>query len=123
MVTVSKIPPHCHAVLLASLLLGLHLNAYIALGSTTSAEAAAWVTTISANEVAEFWDPTAGARWMATDVNAHPYRRLGCLFNHQNFYANISPSDSVSGLEFDLEAEWMWKPIPVGALTLAKKFE
>ncbi|KAJ3103724.1 Centrosomal protein of 76 kDa [Phlyctochytrium planicorne] len=121
---VNKLPAHCHAILLTSLLLGFSLNAYLTLGSSKTVEAAAWVTTISnQGSQVEFWDPIAGTRWLAKDVEAHGYRTIGCMFNHESFYANAASVDLVAGLDFDLRKDWLWKALPTEAVEMSKRRE
>ena len=40
---------------------------------------------------------------------AHPYRTIGCIFNHTSFYANAQPSDSVLTCGFSLHNRSQWK--------------
>lgn len=46
----------------------------------------------------------------------HPYRTIGCVFNHCSFYANIQPSDNVLTCQFDLHHRALWKPMNRDAL-------
>ncbi|KAJ3217486.1 Centrosomal protein of 76 kDa [Dinochytrium kinnereticum] len=97
------------------------MNAYMTLGSSKTVEAIAWVTTISSTGVVEFWDPAVGSRWLVRDVEAHGFRTVGCLFNHEVFYANANATDSVVGVEFDLSKDWIWKPIPNDAAAMSRR--
>ncbi|XP_025094805.1 centrosomal protein of 76 kDa-like isoform X2 [Pomacea canaliculata] len=43
---------------------------------------------------------------------SHPYITIGCVFNHQSFYANCQfpqPSDRVEECHFDLQNKSLWK--------------
>ena len=48
---------------------------------------------------------------------SHPYRTVGCVFNHQSFYANSHHSDSVLTCVFDLQDHTLWKPMSKDAIT------
>lgn len=37
--------------------------------------------------------------------------QIGCVFNHQQFYANIQKSDAAAACVFDLENEGLWKAV------------
>ncbi|KAL0172727.1 hypothetical protein M9458_033038, partial [Cirrhinus mrigala] len=39
----------------------------------------------------------------------HPYRTLGCVFNHKTFLANCQPSDAVELCVFDFTDGSRWK--------------
>lgn len=49
----------------------------------------------------------------------HPYRSVGCIFNHKSFYANCQASDNVSTCTFDLENTSLWKPMSTEAIRSA----
>ncbi|KAJ1489744.1 CEP76 C2 domain-containing protein, partial [Baffinella frigidus] len=86
-----------HAVLLCSLLLGFRLDAYCAIGSTLSGEAHMWVVTLERHDPAlppsvTFWESLTGSRYLhkgGDSAPSHKYGRVGCIFNHQAFFANI----------------------------------
>ena len=46
----------------------------------------------------------------------HPYRTVGCLFNHASFLANTQPSDSALTCRFDLWNRSLWKRMSSEAL-------
>lgn len=46
----------------------------------------------------------------------HPYRTVGCVFNHQMFLGNCQPSDAVETCIFDLNDESKWKPMSEEAI-------
>ncbi|KFV61021.1 Centrosomal protein of 76 kDa, partial [Dryobates pubescens] len=46
----------------------------------------------------------------------HPYRTIGCIFNHQKFLGNCQPSDAVEVCVFDLHDESKWKPMSEEAI-------
>ena len=94
-----------HALLLCSLLLGFRFDCFCAIGSTQSGDPHMWVVsvetdaTVSAEPKVTFWESLTGARYShyasADAPSALKYGRIGCLFNHESFYANIQPDDSV----------------------------
>ena len=47
---------------------------------------------------------------------SHPYRTVGCVFNHQSFYANSHHSDSVLTCVFDIQDHTLWKPMSKDAI-------
>ncbi len=46
----------------------------------------------------------------------HPYRTLGCVFNHKKFLANCQPSDAVELCVFDFTNGSRWKAMSEEAL-------
>ncbi|MGH0150006.1 UNVERIFIED_CONTAM: hypothetical protein FKN15_026351 [Acipenser sinensis] len=46
----------------------------------------------------------------------YPYRTIGCVFNHQSFFANCQPSDAVELCEFDFHDESKWKAMSEEAI-------
>lgn len=53
---------------------------------------------------------------------SHPYRTVGCVFNHKTFYANAQLSDSVPVCRFDLHNGSLWKsmsPEAIASVTCA----
>jgi len=96
------------------LLLGFGLDAYVCVG-TNSEGAHAWVMTIDSscetgNPKAQFWECLTGQRFDLSDPRIHRfYRTIGCLFNHESFYANIQADDRVISTIFDLDDETLWK--------------
>jgi len=106
-----------HALLLCSLLLGFGLNAYVCVGCKTGGVAHTWVMTIAPDGSITFWESLTAERsqsvtlFLFFDANLlyrfshkpvdpdhpagvpvpqleHPYRTIGCVFNHQSFFAN-----------------------------------
>ena len=94
-----------HALLLASLLLGFGLEAYVCLGEDASG-AHVWVMT-RADGAVTFWEATTGARFAAR--GAHPYRSLSCVFCHDALYANAQPSESLGSTSLKLEDPDAWR--------------
>lgn len=119
-----------HAVLLCSLLLGFGLDAYVVIGTKSKGQAHTWVMTLGAEEGGgvTFWESVTGQRYVQPmfdpDTQAgkplppptHPYRTIGCVFNHQSFYANAQPSNAVSACRFDLSNESLWKAMSPEAI-------
>jgi centrosomal protein CEP76 len=95
-----------HAVLLCSLLLGFGLDAYVCIGTKAKGMVHSWVMTIDTTGLVTFWESLTGHRYVHSPINPddspaepqpvpnYPYRTVGCLFNHQSFYANSQVSMS-----------------------------
>ncbi|XP_071091691.1 centrosomal protein of 76 kDa-like isoform X1 [Haliotis cracherodii] len=110
-----------HAVLLCSLLMGFGLDAYVCVGTKAKGSVHAWVMTITTDGVITFWESLNGHRYIheAVDPNgppmskqsrpAYPYKTIGCVFNHQSFFANSQVTDNVETCRFDLTDESRWK--------------
>eukprot|EP00731_Ephydatia_muelleri_P026239 Em0018g339a len=117
-----------HATLLCSLLLGFGLDAYVCIGTKVKGLAHAWVMTLGHTGMVTFWEPLTGQRYLHAEfqpnrqagsplpIPQHPYSQLGCIFNHQSFYANIQPSDSVAVCRFDLHNSSLWKAMSSDAI-------
>lgn len=98
-----------HALLLAGLLLGFGLDAYVCLGSSGEGPHA-WVLTLGGKNM--FWESLTGQRLNVDDPRVHRfYRKVGCVFNHKHFYGNIQADDVVSNTCWDLHNETLWKPM------------
>jgi len=96
-----------HAVLLCGLLLGFCLDAYVCVGSSGEGPHT-WVMT--RGEKVTFWEALTGQRLESTDPRVHRYyRKVGCVFNHKSFYANIQVDDIVANTNWDLDDESLWK--------------
>jgi centrosomal protein CEP76 len=100
-----------HATLLCSLLLGFGLDAYCAIGSDRQNGTRIWVVTRTKIGNFQydvlFWEPTTGQRYAQTAD--HPFVTVGCVFNHQQLYANVQDSDNAVTTDFDLDDEKKWK--------------
>lgn len=117
-----------HAALLCSLLLGFGLDAYVVIGTKSKGQAHTWVMTLGAEGGVTFWESVTGQRYVQPDFDPnaqagkplpsspHPYRTIGCAFNHQSFYANAQPSDAVSACRFVLSNESLWKSMSTEAI-------
>ncbi|CAG9334919.1 unnamed protein product [Blepharisma stoltei] len=96
-----------HAVLLAGLLLGFGLDAYVCIGCSGEGPHA-WVITLG--DRVTFWESLTGQRFYSDDPRIHRYyRKIGCAFNHKSFYANIQVDDIVANTNWDLQNESLWK--------------
>ncbi|XP_064610638.1 centrosomal protein of 76 kDa-like isoform X2 [Liolophura sinensis] len=117
-----------HALLLCSLLLGFGLEAYVCVGTKSKSSVHTWVMTISSDGLVTFWESLTGHRYIHNPIDPdeapmgkqhqpkHPYRTIGCVFNHQNFYANCQPSNAVEVCEFELEDQARWKAMSQDAV-------
>ena len=123
-----------HACLLCSLLLGFGLDAYVCIGTKSKGLTHAWVMTCSHNGGVVFWESITGQRYVHTlfDPNtqagmplplpSHPYRTVGCVFNHQSFLANCQPSDNITTCNFDLRNTSLWKAMSPEAIRSVQPF-
>ena len=114
-----------HANLLCSLFIGFGLNAYVCCGTKSKQQPHAWVVVIGANNVVTFYESLTGHKFIHNHPHVvtsskelrndggggplNPYVTLGCVYNNREFYANIQPSDKLSGCTFDLLNETKWK--------------
>lgn len=117
-----------HAVLLCNFLLGFGLNAFICVGTKGKGQAHSWVMTLGSDGLVTFWESLTCQRYIHHQVNPndppsveqprpqHPYRTVGCVFNHKAFFANCQPSDNVELCCFDLQDSSVWKAMSADAL-------
>ncbi|CAL1548119.1 unnamed protein product [Lymnaea stagnalis] len=117
-----------HAVLLCSLLLGFGLDAYVCVGTKLKGSVHTWVMTVGAEGIITFWESLNGHRFIHEPINpnappmdklhrpSYPYKTVGCVFNHQSFFANSQPSDSVEVCQFNLHNEAHWKAMSRDAI-------
>ncbi|XP_074644636.1 centrosomal protein of 76 kDa-like [Tubulanus polymorphus] len=117
-----------HAVLLCSLLLGFGLDAYVCVGTKAKGVPHSWVMTRAPDGLTTFWECLTGHRYVHQPINPndppsvpqpkpeYPYRTIGCVFNHKNFYANSQPSDAVEICQFHLTEESLWKAMSEDAI-------
>ncbi|XP_054237769.1 centrosomal protein of 76 kDa isoform X2 [Indicator indicator] len=117
-----------HANLLCSLLLGFGLEAFVCVGTKAKGVPHTWVMTCGTDGTITFWESLTGHRYIHIPVNPdapplveqpkvlHPYRTIGCVFNHQKFLGNCQPSDAVEVCVFDLHDESKWKPMSEEAI-------
>ncbi|XP_043923127.1 centrosomal protein of 76 kDa [Protopterus annectens] len=117
-----------HATLLCSLLLGFGLAAYVCVGTKAKGVPHTWVMTCGIDGTVTFWESLMGHRYIHKPINpddpplveqpkpTYPYRTVGCVFNHQSFFANCQPSDAVELSVFDLRDESRWKAMSEEAI-------
>lgn len=114
-----------HSILLCSLLLGYGLDAYVCLGTKSKNQPHSWVVTISYDfKEVIFWESLTGNRYIHSINNqdnlnvviTHPYKTIGCIFNHISFYANIQLLANVDTCSFDLRDSSKWKGISEDAI-------
>ena len=118
-----------HSILLCNLLLGFGLDAYVCVGTKTKNQPHTWVVTISYdyNEIV-FWESLTGNRYLHLYLNPddppldknifvkHPYKTIGCVFNHRIFYANIQAISNVDTCSFELTNQSKWKAMTEDAI-------
>ncbi|WAR13635.1 CEP76-like protein [Mya arenaria] len=112
----------------ARLLLGFGLDAYVCVGTKAKSAVHTWVMTVSTDGLVTFWESLNGHRYIheALDPNAppmdkqhrpkYPYRTVGCVFNHQAFFANNQPTENVEVCQFNLRDEARWKSMSHDAI-------
>lgn len=117
-----------HATLLCSLLLGFGLDAYVCVGTKTKGVPHTWVLTRGTDGSVTFWESLTAHRYLHQTIDpdapplvpqpklSHPYRTVGCVFNHQSFLANCQPSDAVELCVFDFQNQSLWKAMSEEAL-------
>jgi centrosomal protein CEP76 len=104
-----------HALLLCSLLLGFHLDAYITIGFDTNNNSHMWITTIDLqgksytfiSGAVTFIEPLSGVYY--GQLEKHHFKTVGCLFNATKFYANIQVVDVADRIKFKLDDPIQWK--------------
>lgn len=118
-----------HSILLCNLLLGFGLDAYVCVGTKIKNQTHTWVVTISYDyrEVV-FWESLTGNRYLHLYLNPddppmdknvvvkHPYKTIGCLFNHKCFYANVQSLSNVDTCNFNLKDQSRWKSMSEDAI-------
>ncbi|EEY68727.1 centrosomal protein, putative [Phytophthora infestans T30-4] len=124
-----------HAILLASLLLGCGLDAFVCIGTISASKSASrfargsqrsyedrgsteaghvWVLTRgSSSSDVLLWEAVTGEKFAVNDSRA-PRRRgycaIDCVFNHRQFFANLQPRAwKLAESSFDFEDETCWK--------------
>ncbi|XP_013777512.1 centrosomal protein of 76 kDa-like isoform X2 [Limulus polyphemus] len=116
-----------HAVFLCSLLLGFGLNAYVCIGTVGKEVPYAWVITFGRTDNITFWDVASATRYKHCSAQKdcsktmkpkHPFKTVGCIFNHQSFFANCQPTDSIERCCFDLNDPSKWKSMSTDAIAL-----
>jgi centrosomal protein CEP76 len=119
-----------HSILLCNLLLGFGLDAYVCVGTKGKNQNHTWVVTISYDyDEIVFWESLTGNRYLHLYLNPddppldknivvkHPYKTIGCLFNHRVFYANIQPISNVDTCSFELVNQSKWKAMSEDAIS------
>ena len=118
-----------HSILLCNLLLGFGLDAYVCVGTKLKNQPHTWVVTISYdyNQVV-FWESLTGNRYLHLYLNPddppldknvvikHPYKTIGCIFNHKSYYANIQSLSNVDTCSFNLKDQSKWKSMSEDAI-------
>ncbi|XP_052230366.1 centrosomal protein of 76 kDa-like [Dreissena polymorpha] len=117
-----------HAVLLCSLLLGFGLDAYVCVGTQKKSAPHAWVMTVSIDGLVTFWESLNGHRYIHEPLDPYalpmdkrhrpkyPYKTVGCVYNHQSFYANNQPTDNIEVCQFNLRDDARWKSMSHDAI-------
>lgn len=85
------------------------MDAYVTLGTNKSNDSHMWVTVVDSKGEASFWESLTGQVY--TVNKKHQFRTVSCCFNHEAFYANIQPSDSVDSCQFKFHDPANWKEL------------
>ncbi|TYZ57540.1 hypothetical protein PybrP1_005412 [[Pythium] brassicae (nom. inval.)] len=121
-------------LLLASLLLGCGLDAYVCIGTVSADKSPSksrakrghsaaplgleighvWVLTIgSSSSDVLFWESVTGERFALRDQSSrrlHGYCSIDCVFSHRQLFANLQPrTRALTDLSFRFEDESAWK--------------
>ncbi|XP_076826119.1 centrosomal protein of 76 kDa-like [Clavelina lepadiformis] len=118
-----------HSNLLCSILLGFGLDAYVCVGTKGTSINYTWVATRYCDgKTVFFWDPLTGHRYAHHKIDAddspvmkkirtdHPFHNIGCLYNHEHFYANLQHLDTVETTDFSVENSSLWKAMNLDAI-------
>ncbi|KAK1946957.1 Centrosomal protein [Phytophthora citrophthora] len=125
----------CCQILLASLLLGCGLDAYVCIGTISASKSAShfargsqrsyedrgaaevghvWVLTRGSSSTGVLlWEAVTGEKFAVNDTRA-PRRRgycaIDCVFNHRQFFANLQPREwKLAESSFDFDDDSCWK--------------
>ncbi|KAH9101908.1 hypothetical protein AeMF1_021401 [Aphanomyces euteiches] len=113
-----------HAILLASLLLGFHLEAFVCMGTTATSyrlknhnsntnnplRRHLWVATKVKQKIL-FWEPMTGEVIDVQSPSACPYDRIDCVFNHEQFHVNCQGHCPVMELNWTFYDPAIWKSL------------
>lgn len=96
-----------HAVLLCNYFLHIGKAAYVALGRGIPEGSTAYVLTLDGSPL--LWNAHTGQKYDVQDANC-PLKSIGCVFNHENIWANVQVSEEPYRLLFDLTKTGSWQP-------------
>lgn len=96
-----------HAVLLCNYFLHIGKRAYVVLGRGIPEGSTAYVLTLDGSPL--LWNAHTGHKYDVQDTNC-PLKSIGCVFNHENIWANIQVSEEPYRLMFDLTKTNSWQP-------------
>eukprot|EP01060_Flectonema_neradi_P009745 TRINITY_DN16950_c0_g1_i1.p1 TRINITY_DN16950_c0_g1~~TRINITY_DN16950_c0_g1_i1.p1 ORF type:complete len:580 (+),score=111.34 TRINITY_DN16950_c0_g1_i1:32-1771(+) len=104
------------ATTLVSLLLGFHLDAYVACGINELGDPAyAVIERRQQQEVSAFWNPESGRKYTPKDPLVRSFiSEVHCAFDDNKFYANSQVSCAVAETCFRLEEEHLWRVFDPG---------
>ncbi|KAL0035110.1 hypothetical protein WJX79_001328 [Trebouxia sp. C0005] len=103
------------AMLLASLLLGYGLDAWVCFGANAVGQQT-WVLTRPSKDVALFWDPSSGMRHSPSSAGQPkgcPFRSIACVFNQQRLYGNLQAAEGLAAASYVVEDPARWRELPV----------
>lgn len=107
-----------HAIMLECLFLGFGLKSYICSGICDNKgknKEYMWIMTISSDSSITFYDAITGKKYQhdysKTSRKSYPFRKVGCVFNDKEFFANIQPYDEIKEVRFDLYNPQLWYPL------------
>lgn len=96
-----------HAVLLCNYFLHIGKAAYVVLGRGIPEGSTAYVLTLDGSP--RLWNAHTGQKYDVQDANC-PLKSIGCVFNHENIWANVQVSEEPYRLLFDLTKTSCWQP-------------
>lgn len=96
-----------HAVLLCNYFLHIGKRAYVVLGRGIPEGSTAYVLTLDGSPL--LWNAHTGHKYDVQDTNC-PLKGIGCVFNHENIWANVQVSEEPYRLLFDLTKTNSWQP-------------
>eukprot|EP00041_Stephanoeca_diplocostata_P039299 m.1608631 g.1608631 ORF g.1608631 m.1608631 type:complete len:141 (-) comp25364_c0_seq5:4740-5162(-) len=82
-----------------------------------------WVMSMGPKGEMIFWESLTGEKWVHPRAVAgarvrlpHAFCTIGCVFNHESFFANIQPSDFLDECSVDLNKPALWKAMSRDAI-------
>ncbi|KAL0025262.1 hypothetical protein WJX77_011388 [Trebouxia sp. C0004] len=103
------------ALLLANLLLGYGLDAWVCFGADAVGQQT-WVLTRPSKDAAVFWDPSSGMRHSPSSAGQPkgcPFRSIACVFNQRRLYGNLQAAEGLAAASYVLEDPGRWRELPV----------
>ncbi|XP_066592412.1 coiled-coil and C2 domain-containing protein 2A isoform X2 [Prorops nasuta] len=106
----SKVDHYGRAALLAVLLQGFDLDAYVLLGSSQTIKWSAFVLTYKVNGETVLWDPEIGDYYSLDDSRCSLIK-VSHLINHSGIWENLHMAILPHSLKYDVKSSKDWRPI------------